>query len=321
MNENTNIIQISRLEKVFSNRKLFWQNVNSIFHKRFLGFTGYDWCESTFIPVSVWEELFHSSLKDNFSNYLLYDFDDPSYFTALISSIMTISSWRYSMGCYMVNEYVKKAIFNQNTGSTINKKRINNIREWTIYIPQESLAINNKNVHGVYVHKSSMKTGINPYETDVLIISFNIEVSPSERHYTPLPCIVLDISSNSIDLTQCVKTFWGIAPECVLPLLHPIMSLINLIGDESTVIESEIVGIKRPDYKDVEVNLNFNELNIPTYKLAAPSNTRIWKVGTNFMTEHKRLARLKPFNTIIDLHWENNGDLVLVHPTSNSITN
>lgn len=321
MNENTNIIQISRLEKVFSNRKLFWQTVNSIFHKKILGFNGYVWDESTFIPVSIWEEQFHASLKDNFSNYLLYDLDDPNYFTALISSIMTISSWRYSMGCYIINEYVKKAIFNQNIGSTINKKRINNIREWTIYIPQDSLTINNTRVHGIYVHKNSMKTGIKHSEPDVLIISFNIEVSPSERHYSPLPCIVLDISSDSIDLTQCIKTFWGIAPEYVLPLLHPIMSLLNLIGDESTVIESEIVGIKRPDYRDVEVNLNFNELNVPTYKLAAPSNTRIWKVGTNFMTEHKRLSRLNPLNIIIDLHWENNGDLVLVRPTSKSIMN
>ena len=314
MSDNPSIIQISRLERIFVKRKLFWQTINSILHKQQLGFVGYNWGASTFIPTSILIDYYTNKIKNNFHSIVAYEAEEIGYNAALLYTIQTLSAWRYSLGCYTINDYVLKSISNCNAGACINVQRLNNIHEWTIYIPINLLSILNKDTFGVYIHKCSYFGSDSFNNPNNLIISFNFGTNGFETSYTPLPYVLIDITSDSCDLFGRIINFWGLSYEDFSRVLPLIFSLLNVIGDEQTVIESEIVGVKRPHYTDVEININFNDLNIPTFKLAAPSNIRNWKVGSNYMTDYKQLQRLYPGSPIRDLHWENADDLMLIHP-------
>lgn len=314
MSEITNIIQIVRIEKLFSKKKLFWNSIDSIQHKRKLGFKGYNWGEHLFIPVSVWIDYFNKEFKDNFSPFLFYDTQDEPYFTALLCSLMSVSSWRYSMGCYYINDYLRETIFNENCGSVINISHIRNIKEWSIYIALDSLSLNGEKLHGAYVHTNNIANYLNAQEPDILILSFNVDVDPHEDFYTPMPCIVLDISKDSLNPLDSIISSHGLSMDAIHNVLPALLSVINVIGDEQTAIESDFVGLKRPSFKDIETNLNFNEFNIPTLRLIAPSNTRKWKVGLNYMTEYKSLVRQNPSSKVNHLHWVNGKELRLVQP-------
>lgn len=312
MNNNPHLAAISRIDSLFSNRKLFWNTINSTMHKKMLGFVGMDWHSAVFIPVDIWMDIFNKSLKHNFSRHFYLDLDDEGNLLALLCSLMSVTSWRYSQGCYVVNDYVKAQLFNKNEGSVISAEHIGSLSEWTTYIILDDVFLADKKVHGVFCHKNNYTTSGRTTPPDILIITFNVD-QDSPQNNDPMPFVILNIKSNQA-IESSILSFGGLQYDLLIKLLAPILSLINLLGDPSTFIESEVTGMQRPHYLDVEKNLNFSELNIPSFKLSAPSNMRMWQVGTNHMTHYKKLLRQNSTAKIMDIHWKRKGDGVeLIH--------
>ena len=314
MNNNPHIAAVSRVESLFLNRKLFWNTVNSTMHKRMLGFVGMDWHSAVFIPVNIWIDIFNKSLKHNFSGNFHLDVEDEGNLIALLCTLMSVTSWRYSQGCYIVNEYVKSNLFNENQGSFISSDHIKNLSEWTTYILLDDVLLNEKKVHGIFCHKNNFSDYGKTTPPDILIITFNMDQDFPENN-APMPFVILNIKTNQ-SIESSILSYGGIDPNQLIDLISPVISLINLLGDSSTVIESEVTGMKRPHHLDVEKNLNFSELNIPSFKLSAPSNMRMWQVGANHMTHYKKLIRLNNVIKVRDIHWKRDGDeLKLIHAT------
>lgn len=309
MTNDPHIAAISRIESLFLNKKLFWSTINATMHKKMLGFVGMDWHPAVFIPVNVWLDTFNKNLKHNFSGSL--DIETEGNLIALLCSLMCVTSWRYSQGCYIVNNYVTASLFDKNQGSFISADHVKNLNEWTTYIQLDNVFLNDKKVHGVFCHKNNFSDYSNTTPPNILIITFNTDQEPQDNN--PMPFVIINIQTNQ-SIESSILSYGSIHQSLLIDLLSPIISLINLLGDSSTIIESEVAGIKRPHYLDVEKNLNFSELNIPSFKLSAPSNIRIWKVGTNHMTHYKKLLRQKNSSHIKDIHWrKDDNKLQLIH--------
>lgn len=306
MNNNPHIAAISRIESLFANRKLFWNTINATMHKKMLGIAGIDWHPAVFIPVSVWMEVFNKDLKNNLSGRFALDIKNEADFVAILCSLMSVVSWRYTQGSYMINSYVRDNLFCKNQGSVISAEHINNLCEWTSYILLEDVYLANKKVHGVFCHKNNYANFGKATPPDILILTFNTD-QDSPRANGPMPYVILNTKTNQT-IESSILTFGGIDSDVLIEFVSPIMSLVNLLGDLGTSIETEVTGVNRPHYQDVAQNINFSELNIPTFKLSAPSNMRILQVGVNHMTHHKKLVRQNRDSPILDIHWSLHDD-------------
>lgn len=254
------------------------------------------WDDSIFIPSHIWVNLLNKELESLISNRFKLDLTLQHNRTALLASLMSITSWRYSQGCYILNNDLLPIFFNSTIGSMVSVNHYNNLNEWTACIPVQNTPLEGDELFCFYVHKNFIST---PTEkVPCLVLTFNLNKETGPLKAIPLPYVILNYSKDNC-IENAIIDFGGLKatnPREVATLIAPYLSLFNAIFDKTTVIESDIVGVKKPHYKEIDSNINFNEFNLPTVKYLAPSNIRIWNAGTNHLAKLRQLSRKDPDN-------------------------
>lgn len=305
MAQSPSIYPIANLELAFIDKKSLWAAINNIIQNKKLGFYSYNWDKEVFIPfhtlISHYDEVF-----DPIIDYPGYQKDHQS---QLILYIAAIAAWRYNLGVYNIPEYIYSLLTKDKNGFRISPLHIHNISEWTIYVPLNNVYLYEQPIHGVYVHKNVLNDG-----TPCVVIFLNSINNERNSSFSFLPYALFRVieTDNILEaLIECSPLF---NEENFLEVFNPIFSLINLIGDENTVIESEIFGTHTPSYKDIKESISFSDLNHPTFKYVAPSNARNWNVGLNIAATHFKLATLHGDDAVFPVFWSDDTVLKLVHP-------
>ena len=305
MAQSPSIYPIANLELAFIDKKSLWAAINNIIQNKKLGFYSYHWDREIFIPFHTLISHYHEAF-DPIIDYPGYQKDHQSQFILYIAAI---AAWRYNLGVYNIPEYLYSLLTRDKNGFRISPPHIQNISEWTIYVPLNNVYMYDQPIHGVYVHKNVLNDG-----TPCVVMFLNSLNSERNASFSFLPYALFRVieTENILEaLIECSPLF---NEENFLEVFNPIFSLINLIGDENTVIESEIFGIHTPSYKDIKESISFSHLNQPTFKYVAPSNARNWNVGLNIAATHFKLATLHGDDAVFPVFWSDGDILKLVHP-------
>lgn len=324
MNRSPYITPIFRIESIFSNKKVLWEEINLVVQKKHVGFTDFIWPKETFITCEAWQTLLGERLEPHLASDFTLDLSNSNNRNAILASLMTLCPWRYSQNCYHLNEVVCQQVIADPASAVVSPKHFNNMTEWTTCIPLTDIQFANRKVFNFYAHKTCL--GLYPNKNcdpNCLILTFNIEpevhdtrLITKDRNFKPMPYVILradklqDIDSAIIGFGAFPMQFSS--AEDFLHLIKPFISMFNTIFDPITLIESEFVGVKKPHYSDIQTNINFNDLNFPTVKHLAPSNVRSWQVGHNVFAKLKQRQRREALNTLPRLTWtQTETDLVL----------
>lgn len=305
MAQSPNLYPLANLEYAFIDKKVLWAAVNSFVQNNKLGFHAYHWDKDIFIPLST----LLSHYDDVFSPIIAYPDYQIEHIPQLILNIATFSAWRYNLGVYNIPESLYAPLIADTNGYRISPKHIQHISEWTIYIPLKNVHLQAQTVHGVHVHTNLLDDG-----SPCLIMFLNNLTADSKNTFRFLPFALFRVvkTDNILEgLIECSSCF---NQETFLEIFNPIFSLINLIGDADTTIESEIFGIHTPSNKDVKESLSFSNLNIPTFKYIAPSNIRNWNVGLNIAATQFKLETLHGQAAVSTVMWSDDEELKLIHP-------
>lgn len=235
------------------------------------------------MPCALWAHLYHTELRDVFSRHLKFDISSNEYQACIIATLATLTAWRYTQGVYCFNEDLIEKIAADACGSVISPQHVQRMHEWSVCINTQQLKHEALHCSHFYVHQNEINTpdGCKP----CLILLFCQEHQSADPQF--MPFVVLDAQSMQ-DIESAIITH-GFFPGDdqdrgrVANLLKPYISLFNAIFDPGTEIESDIVGIKQPHHSNIQIHVNYNQLNIPNFKYAAPSNVRIWHCGANYM--------------------------------------
>jgi hypothetical protein len=322
------ISQISTLDSIFPNKKWYWNNLNQVILKNKMNIADYSWHESVYIPTALWFQLY-----DNFFASALAGINKENLTQedrqALICSLMVLSSWKNSQGNYIIDDYCWQQMFKKTSASIVNVEQLNNIEEWTIYIPLNNIKFKGKKVHGFYLHKNNYSFYGRNQKPDIIMIAFNMgdiclikesaskkrTLSNSDKFIKPMPYAIFKID-RSRSIQDAYISSYGLpikelTRNSIEDFFAPYFSIINFFGDKQTLIESEIVGPMRPTYRDIKYSLNYDSYNTPIFRYLNPSNIRTWHVGLNFGVNNRmsqRREKISPDNKVIDLSWEINPD-------------
>lgn len=273
-----------------------WHRAQSIYIKRKLACTKPEWASSVFIPTEVWMSVFEPFSKVLFKYKL-----DKTRFDAFFAQMSCLGAWRYSQGVYKIDAYSYRRLFKVNTGSIFSPKHLARFPEWCIYINTPKFTYLGREVSGVFVQRNYLNAFSAQTEPDSLIISLDMDkiYDSTLNTLNPAPYAVfrtdgseemsivdtfqfgyggkkdLDLGINAVDNYE----HW--TPQSVTEVFGPIFSLINLICDESVLVESENYKGVSPSYRSVEASFVSMKGNRPMYKLLAPSNPRRWLVAEN----------------------------------------
>lgn len=298
---------INQLENIFLNKKLFWSSLNKVSQKKSLGFPNYNWNEDVFIPAVIWAELLENELTPMLSVIEGFNLDDEHSKTRFLASLMTLSAWRYTQGCYTINERLFRNFYQDSTGGIISLKHIQSMKEWSVYIPCYGAMLGSFHVEGFFVHKTNITALSNNNNVNTIILTFNLSKTESSNSFIPMPFIVFDACRNgkpdevilNFELPAQINT-----GEELNTAIGPYLSLFNFIFDPNTIIESDIVGTQEPQHLQVKHHYNFNAFNLANFKYSAPSNIRSWNAGLNHIVEENRLKRANPTGVITPVHWQ-----------------
>lgn len=316
MNRNPYIAPLSFAESIFQKKKMLWDAINRVVHKKKIGLIHHDWADDTFIPMHTWMDLFNYDLEQKLASDFTLDLNFADNKIALLASLMSISSWRYSQGCYQLNEAIYDQAVRLKDGALISPKHIENMHEWSVCIPLRNVVLEGRQVHNLFIHKNYSASIPNPTQApNTLIFTFNIEPHPEDRrliekdrNFKPMPYVILTTDclssiANSINGIGHFPFYFNSIDE-VADFMAPYVSIFNTIFDPLTQIESEYIGVKKPHYKDIQQHVNFNEFNIPTVKYLAPSNTKTWQVGHNLYAKLKQRQRRDNSTELPLLKWD-----------------
>lgn len=315
MNRSPFITPIFRIESIFSKKKTLWDEINLVVHKKHLGLPNFTWSHETFISCDAWLNLFINNLEPHLASDFTLDINEPQNLNAILASLMTLCPWRYSQGCYTLNEEIYKQAISDTSGALISPKHFKYMTEWTTCIPLIDTEFDNRKVFNFYAHKTYLNLWPNSKsEPNCLIFTFNIDPEPTDlrlinkdRNFKPMPYVIfradqLSLAENSIlEFGAFPMEFHSMGD--FINFIKPYLAIFNTIFDPSTQIESEFVGIKKPHYSDVQTNINFNDLNFPTIKHLAPSNSRIWQVGHNVFAKLKQRQRRESLDDLPKIKW------------------
>lgn len=325
MNEAV-ISQISTLDSLFPNKKWYWSTLNQAILKNKMNIAHYSWHESIFIPTAIWMEIFNKELQPALAGINSEKLMDKN-LTAFICSLMVLSSWKNSQGNFLIDDYCLDRMFRHTEASIVSTEHLNNIEEWTIYIPLKDVKFNDKPVYGFYVHKNNLNAYGRNKKADIIIIAFNmgdvavVKQQSNTKNKKSKTNLIKDIEAMpyaifSIDKTQSITDAFidchglplmAITPAAIEQFFAPYFSLINFFGDSQTLIESEIVGPMRPTYKDIKHSLTYDTFNQPVFRYINPSNLRSWHVGLNFGVNYRmalRREKLFPESKAVHLKWK-----------------
>lgn len=324
MNKNPYIAPISFIESIFQKKKALWEAINRVVHKKKIGLINYYWSDETFIPIETWLNIFNTDLESQLASDFSLNLNSSDNKTALLCSLMSVCAWRYSQGCYQLNEDIYAQAMATSIGSMISPKHIENMHEWSVCITLNDVFFNGRQVHNLFVHKNYSSILPNKdQKPNSLIFTFNIAPHPEDkrliekdRNFKPMPYVIfttdhLSSIKNSLQGLGHFPFSFNSIDEFV-EFISPYVSIFNTIFDPITQIESEYVGVKKPHYKDIEQHINFSDLNIPTVKYLAPSNTRTWQVGHNLYAKLKQKQRRENLQELPLLKWDTqNNELFL----------
>lgn len=305
MAQSPSIYPIANLELAFIDKKRLWAAINNIIQNKKLGFHSYQWDKGIFIPFHI----LNLHFDEAFDTIIAHPEYRAEQQAQLILYIAAIAAWRYNLGVYNVPEYLYSQLTKDKNGYRVSPLHIQNIKEWTVYIPLINVFLYEQPILGVYVHKNVLNDG-----TPCLLMHLNSLNSEKLHSFSFLPYALFRVieANNILDaLIECSPLF---NEENFLEIFNPIFSLLNLMGDEHTVIESEIFGIHTPSYNDVQEKVSFSDLNQPTFKYVAPSNVRNWNVGLNIAATHFKLATLHGDDAVFPVFWSDDTILKLVPP-------
>lgn len=315
MNRSPYITPIYRIESIFSQKKVLWEEINSVVHKKYLGFTGFIWSNETFITCEAWQKIFNDRLEPQLASDFTLDLNIPSNRNAILASLMTLGPWRYSQGSYDLNEDIYTQASSCSSVAMVSPKHFHNMTEWTVCIPLRNTKFANRKVFNFYAHKTYLNLWPNTEsKPNCLILTFNIEpesddtkLIEKDRNFKPMPYIVIQ-ADRLQSLGDAIVEFGAFPMQFnssndLLTLISPFISIFNSIFDPITLIESEYVGVKTPHYSDVQTNINFNDKNFPTIKHLAPSNFRTWQVGHNVFAKLKQRQRKESLQNLPQIRW------------------
>lgn len=315
MNRSPFIVPFFQIESIFSKKKILWDAINLVVQKKHLGLRNFNWSNETFITHHQWLQLLNLHLEPLRATDFTLDLAIPQNRSALLASLMSICSWRYSQGCYNLNDDLYKQAISNSVSAVISPNHFINMTEWTACIPLQNVQFNNRKVFNFFAHKTYLELWPNQkLEPNCLVLTFNIEPHPDDtrlltkdRDFKPLPYVILradqfnTLENAIIEFGAFPMSFTG--PADFVRFIAPYISIFNTVFDPACHIESEYVGEKRPHYSDVETNINFNDLNIPTVKHLAPSNTRNWQVGNNIYAKLKQAQRKNDLAELPEIKW------------------
>lgn len=278
---------IQELENLFYDKKKYWHIINKQLHRRHINIPPYRWDGDIFIPINLWQSLISTELKHVFSKHLKIDTTNKEYNNLILAALSTISAWRYTQGVYCFCEELARRVANDTKGAVISNKHLNNIQEWAVCIDVRNIKKTDDDPSFMFVHRNKFSSSSK--EKDCLILLFY-----SENKDDPLlnaGFAILNTSKQGCINDKIIKHNLNIKTD-VIQWINPYLALLNAIFDDSTEIESDIVGLRKPHHSNVAKNINYNQQNIPCFKYAAPSNIRIWHCGNNHLYKIKRKARL-----------------------------
>lgn len=315
MNRSPFITPIFQIESIFSKKKVLWDEINSVVHKKYLGFPNFSWSHETFISCDAWINLFNDNLEPHLASDFNLDITQQNNLNAILASLMTLCPWRYSQGCYTLNQDVYEQVLLSHSGAMISPNHFENMTEWTACIPLFNIEFCNRKVFNFYAHKTYLsRWPNNNSKPNCLVLTFNVEPEPTDlklinkdRNFKPMPYVIFRADQFNC-LENAILEFGAFPMEFINPVdfiefIKPYISIFNAIFDPITQIESEFVGIKKPHYSDVQTNINFNDLNFPAIKHLAPSNARTWQVGHNVFAKLKQRQRRELLDQLPKIKW------------------
>lgn len=282
---------------------MFWSVLNKAVQKKKLGFPQYNWGEEIFIPVDLWEELFESEIINLMHDQCMPSQEDKY---SLLASMMTICAWRFTQGVYTVNESLYQQFFRVTPGGLLSTSHIHRMQEWSVYIQCFGASLSNLHIAGFFVHKTNIKSLGNRKEVNALILTFNILNPFKAQAFKIMPFVIFDATRNGTPAEQIISSNIFNKTNSIDELnqfLAPYFSLFNFVFDESTVIESDIVGPQQSHHIRASHHFNFNSFNIANFKYSAPSNTRAWNAGLNYIVDENKLKRSSNSESIIPTQW------------------
>lgn len=325
--------KISKINELFFNAnnglekklidKMFWDSVNNTYGQGFFD-ENPQWSSNIFIPMPYWENILQPYInyyKKQYNNFNSLDF---------IFSTATLSAWRYSQTIFTIDKDIVKLAKDEN-GQLIDGNLLNFFSQWTSFIATPGIQINQKKLHGFFIHQNEVV--FNGQMTKILILMINYADQsnpvgdPESKEYwgdyivfkyelgqvntVENSIIHHNMNLNAENLSQ-IKYLIGLFNIS----LSPKMDIYNHHGfltqaSYHEIIDSFMNSYKKNKAKDMakpirrgagKLNTSFSNLKKESlYHVHAPSNPRLLTLGSNIgfierMNQYKR-------NGISTIYW------------------
>lgn len=283
MNNIPYIAPIARMENLFFDKKRYWSVINNSLHRRHLGLRPYQWDQHIFMPCALWLYLYRTELFPVFLREFTSHINYSQMESLLIANLSTLTAWRYTQGVYFLAEDLVPDLLQDERGQVISQAHINNMNEWAVCIDSHGLDWFGQPLKSFFAQKNVVN--FDNKKQDCLILLFHTLPAQEPVAY---PYVVLSYDQNG-SIEHALLSFGGmeetVTAQTLAQALKPFLAIFNAIFDPSTLIESEVVGVKQPHHSNIEKHINYNSFNVPTFKYAAPSNVRLWHCGGNHVAE------------------------------------